>query len=153
MSDVIAVVLHTEVGTEHGTEAEFANGANQVSAHFGVGLDGSIDQFVQLTDAAWANGGPNPGMRWTFTNDNPNLHTVSIETEDDGNPDTQPVTDAQYSSVVYLIKQIILPAWPSIKYLVAHEYINPAHSCPAKRWLDTGKFAQVAQDCGLQPIS
>lgn len=151
LTDVIGLVIHTMVGTLAGTDAEFGNPASQRSAHYGVGLDGSVHQYVALTDAAWANGSPNPGGRWTQTSDNANLHTISIETEDDGNPDGQPVTDDQYSAVLAL-GRLALDTWPSIQYLVAHEYINPAHSCPAARWLDSGRFAQLATDLGLTPL-
>lgn len=140
------------VGTLAGTDAEFANPASQVSAHYGVGLDGEIHQYVALTDAAWANGSPNPGGRWTLTADNANLHTVSIETEDLGQPDAQPVTDAQYQAALSLCRSA-LATYPSAGYLVAHEYINPNHSCPGKRWLATGKFDQLASDLGLQALA
>ncbi len=143
------------VGTLAGTDALFqtpnADNPDALSAHFGVGLDGTAHQYVQLTDAAWANGSPNPGGRWTFTADNANLHTISIETADDGNPDTQPVTDAQYASALGLCRQA-MARYPSIVYLVAHEYINPGHSCPAARWLASGRFQELATDLGLPAI-
>lgn len=139
------------VGTLASTDATFLSVASQVSAHFGVGLDSSVHQYVQLTDAAWGNGSPNPGGRWTLTPDNANLHTVSIETEDDGNPDTEPVTDEQYSGVLALCRSV-MARFGTITSLVAHEYINPAHSCPAHRWLASGRFDQLATELGLTPL-
>lgn len=155
LHDVVAIVLHTEVGTEHSAEAEFENVAAQVSAHYGVGLDGSIQQFVALADAAWANGILEAGNAWepVFGSENPNNRTVSIETEDDGSPDSQPVTDAQYQAVLALCKTVILPAWPGITHLVAHHAISPlSRSCPAARWLASGRFDQLAQELGLTPL-
>lgn len=50
----MGVVLHIEQGYETGTVSEFHNPGAQASAHFGVGKDGHIDQFVDTNDAAWA---------------------------------------------------------------------------------------------------
>lgn len=139
------------VGTLASCDAEFSNPASQVSAHYGVALDGTIHQYVRTTDAAWANGSPNPGGRWTLTADNANLHTISIETEDNGKPDTEPVTDAQYRSVLEL-GRLAMQSHSNCAYLVAHEYINPQHSCPAARWLASGRFDQLSADLGLTPL-
>lgn len=139
------------VGTLESCDAEFGQSASQVSAHYGVSLDGRVHQYVATTDAAWANGSPNPGGRWTLTPDNANLHTISIETEDNGQPDTEPVSDAQFATVTALCRTA-LQAYPSIKYLCTHEYINPAHSCPAQRWLGTGRFDSLAAYLGLTPL-
>lgn len=147
-----AVVLHTEVGSEASADAEFRNAGAQVSAHYGVSLEGGVDQFVNLANAAWANGVLENGNRWValFGPENPNDRTVSIETEDAGKPQDQPVTDAQYDAVKRLINEVIKPAWPSITHLVAHRAISPlSRSCPAARWIDSGRMAQLAQDTGL----
>src|SRR4029077_9651795 len=65
------IVMHTMVGTMAGTVAAFQSPARQASSTYGVGLDGSIVQFVKETDAAWANGtyADNPGS---------NLDSISI---------------------------------------------------------------------------
>ena len=148
---MFAIVLHTMVGTLAGTDSEFQNPESQVSAHFGVGLDGTVHQYVDWqTAAAWANGGPNPGWRWPFGAENPNLRTVSIETEDLGNPDGQLVTDAQYTAVKQLC-EMVQQHWP-VTHLVAHVVINPQHSCPAARWLQSGKFGYLAGELGLQAL-
>lgn len=151
LHDVLGICLHTMVGTLAGTDAEFGRPASQVSAHFGVGLDGTVHQYVSLTDAAWANGGPNPGWRWPYGPENPNLRLVSIETEDLGQPDTQPVTEEQYAAVAAVCRQA-LTAYPASTVLVAHNVINPQHSCPAARWLSSGRFDQLATDLGLQAL-
>lgn len=140
------------VGSLAGTTAEFQDAASQLSSHFGVGLDGAAVQYVNLSDAAWANGGPNPGWRWPFGDENPNLRLCSIETADEGDPDGQIVTEPQYQTVLSLCRQILF-VYPSSKYLVAHRVINPVHSCPGRRWLDSGRFAQLAADLGLQLLT
>lgn len=50
----MGVVLHIEQGYEAGTVSVFHNPGAQASAHFGIGKDGHIDQFVDTHDAAWA---------------------------------------------------------------------------------------------------
>jgi hypothetical protein len=53
------VVFHVEAGTEAGTVAVFSRADWQASSHFGVAKDGSIDQFVDTQDRAWAEGSGN----------------------------------------------------------------------------------------------
>lgn len=86
----IALVNHVMLGTLGGTRQEFANPNAQVSAHFGIGQDGTIVQFVHLSDAAWANGPirqPNvtdvPWIRdrCMANHINPNWLTISLEWE------------------------------------------------------------------------
>lgn len=154
LHDVIALVVHTAVGTLGSVDSTFQKQApDPVSAHFCVGLDGTIHQYVDLVDGAWANGGPNPGWRWPFGNENPNYRTISVESEDNGQPDTEPVTDAQFDAITALYRSTIQPAWPGITHLVAHRVINPAHSCPAARWLNTGKFSELGRVLGLTVLT
>lgn len=65
---------HTMVGTAASARARFNDVNAQVSTHFGFLEDGSIEQYVRITDTAWANGA------WV-----PNTKLVSGEREDSGN--------------------------------------------------------------------
>jgi N-acetylmuramoyl-L-alanine amidase len=104
---VLAIVNHIMCGTLDGTDTWFKNPASQVSAHYGIGKDGSIHQYVKDEDTAWAVGivknpsspliGQNPGV-------NPNYYTISIEHE--GYPQDG-ITEAQYQSTLWLHKQLI----------------------------------------------
>jgi hypothetical protein len=60
MTSYTFVVLHIMVGTLAGTDTWFHNPASQVSAHFGVGKDGSVYQWVDTADKAWAQAAGNP---------------------------------------------------------------------------------------------
>jgi hypothetical protein len=51
---VRGVVLHIMEGTLDGSDSWFRNNASQASAHFGVGKDGRIYQWVDTADRAWA---------------------------------------------------------------------------------------------------
>ena len=53
---VIAIVDHIMAGTLVGTDSWFQNPSSQVSAHFGVGKNGQIHQYVDINNVAWANG-------------------------------------------------------------------------------------------------
>lgn len=82
-----AITIHvTGPGTMNGMKAWFQNAAAQASAHFGVGKDGSIDQYADLADATWHNGILNrPNLSnsmiagWVTSRINPNVKTVGIE--------------------------------------------------------------------------
>lgn len=50
---VYGIVLHIMEGTLSGSDAWFRNSASQASAHFGVGKDGTIYQWVDTADRAW----------------------------------------------------------------------------------------------------
>ena len=54
------LVLHIMQGTLAGTDTWFHNAASQVSAHFGVGKDGTVYQWVDTADKAWAQAAGNP---------------------------------------------------------------------------------------------
>lgn len=70
---VAGVVLHTIVGTIGSAQERFSNPQNQVSANYGIALDGTIWQWVREEDTAYCNG------NWES-----NLTTISIEHEDNG---------------------------------------------------------------------
>lgn len=80
----LGLVLHVEVGTEAGTDAWFHDPQAQASAHLGIPkTGGTVDQWVPLTDRAWAEAAGN--ARW-----------LSAETE--GQPD-EPLTDDQLEAL------------------------------------------------------
>lgn len=54
------VVLHIMEGILDGTDSWFRNPQAQASAHFGVGRDGRIYQWVDTRDKAWAQAEGNP---------------------------------------------------------------------------------------------
>lgn len=78
---LIAIVLHIMDGSLKGTDAWFQNPASQASAHYGIGKDGEIHQYVQDSNVAWHAGRVDkptvpviPGVR-------PNYYTLGIEHE------------------------------------------------------------------------
>jgi hypothetical protein len=87
MSAVRGLVLHVEVGTEAGTDGWFHNPSAKASAHFGVAKDGTLHQWVDTADKAWAEAAGNP-------------YWLSVETE--GYPN-EPLTAAQIQTSARLL--------------------------------------------------
>lgn len=54
------VVLHIMQGTLDGTDGWFRNPQAEASAHFGIGKDGRVIQWVDTDDKAWAQAQGNP---------------------------------------------------------------------------------------------
>lgn len=92
------IVMHTMVGSMASTIAAFSSPARQASSTYGVGLDGSIVQFVRESDAPWTNGtyADNPGS---------NLDSITIEHEDGGDFNG-PRTPALYEASAQLLADI-----------------------------------------------
>jgi len=140
----VAIVMHTMGGSLAGTDSWFRSPSSQVSAHFGVGLDGAVHQYVDLSNTAWANGVLEEGNEWRDLVDacgrrdlvgmNPNQVTVSIETEDLGDRH-QLVTPAMVRGVTSAAYMALM-RFPTIQVVTGHNVISPrsrAH-CPGDRW-------------------
>lgn len=94
---VLGALFHTMVGNLPGTDAEFDNAAAQLSAHFGIGQDGTCIQWVNVRGAeAWAEAGGNPF--W-----------YSCEMADNGNPNN-PYTEAQLDRAAQLAEFLSRPS-------------------------------------------
>ena len=145
-----AIVLHTMAGALTSCDSWFKNTSAQVSAHFGIGLNGEIHQYVTLSDSAWANGILEPGNTWPLASGSPNYQTVSIETEDRGSGTTL-VTDEQYEATLKVVN-LAIQTFPTIQWLLRHTDISPRSrpSCCGPRWVDSGRFKSIADVFGLR---
>lgn len=79
------ITLHIMVGHLTGTDSVFKNPNTQASAHYGIGKDGTIHQYVSENDGSWSDA--------NFASNN---STISIEHEGgmNGIPCTQACMDA-----------------------------------------------------------
>lgn len=79
------ITLHIMVGHLAGTDSVFKNSGSQTSAHYGIGADGTIHQYVSENDGSWSD-----------ANYASNNSTISIEHEGGmtGIPCTQACMDA-----------------------------------------------------------
>lgn len=91
------IVLHTMVGSLASATARFRSPTGGASSTYGIGLDGSIVQFVKETDGPWTNG-VNAGV-------GSNLDSITIEHEDGGNYNG-PRTPALYEASAQLVADI-----------------------------------------------
>lgn len=102
---VIAIVNHIMSGTLFGTDSWFKNPSSEVSAHFGVGKNGEIHQYVDINNVAWGNGVVNqPSWPLLIANVNPNYYTVSIEHEGQSG---EQFTEGQYQATLALHRWLI----------------------------------------------
>jgi LysM repeat protein len=149
----IALVVHTAGGTLEGMDRWFTSPESGVSAHFGIGLDGRIHQYVALGSRAWTNGAVEEGHAWPGPDAiNPNHLTMTIEMED-LNHDTYRVSDPQFRAAV-LVGRSVLALYPQIRYLVTHRAIAPLSRAndPGPAWVESGRFAELARALGLMPV-
>ena len=91
---VSLVVIHTIVGSISSATARFNNSSQKVSAHYGIGLDGRIYQWVSENSTAYHAG-----------NYVINQRSIGIEHEDGGRPHGTR-TDELYASSAQLVKDI-----------------------------------------------
>ncbi len=126
--DVQAIVYHTEVGFEAGTISEFSSSLSGVSAHYSIGLDGTVHQYVEERNSAWHAGGEWPDQT------NANTRTIGVEREDARDP-ARPMTAEQKASwmalIEYLCHKYSVPARIASngeRGLISHHLINPDHA-------------------------
>ena len=121
---ITGIVLHVMDGTLAGTDAWFANPTAKVSAHYGIGRNGEIHQYVDEADTAWHAGD------WGA-----NLSTIGIEHEgrQSGHAPYWAPTLEQLLVSVQLAASICNRhgITPNLDTLLRHSEINPDHAlCP-----------------------
>jgi N-acetylmuramoyl-L-alanine amidase len=131
-----AIVVHIIVGSLGSADEHFNDPQASVSAHYGVGKDGRIHQYVHETDTAFHAGiVVRPTWSLIKAGVNPNFYTVGIEHE--GQPeDVWP--DAQISASAFLIGEVAA-RWSiplDTDHVVMHRQIRATKTCP-------GSFIQI----------
>jgi N-acetylmuramoyl-L-alanine amidase len=80
-----AIVIHVMAGSLAGTDSWFASAESQVSAHYGIGKNGEVHQYVEEENTAFHAGTvdrPSWPLIKKATNKsfiNPNLYTIGIQ--------------------------------------------------------------------------
>ncbi|MBN9387853.1 MAG: N-acetylmuramoyl-L-alanine amidase [Chloroflexi bacterium] len=164
----VAIVDHCMSKGADGTRATlescanwFAKPKSEVSAHFGVGKDGRVWQFVDLRNTAWANGileQPDLSLPWlaecVSRKINPNRRTISIEHEGDSN-DTMP--EAQYRATLALHRFLI--ATVGIKadrqHIVGHYQVTARQraNCPGAGFPWARLMSDLAASSFQDPVT
>lgn len=155
----VAIVCHIAEGSLAGTDSWFASSQSKASAHFCIGKNGEIHQYVDVNDAAWANGlmqDIDTSIPWLVKcwndNTNPNLVTVSIEFEGKHSEDPTGFyhfTDEQIKAGIALCRWLCetLNITPSKETIIGHFQIDGVTraNCPGPNF----PFERVVK--ALQP--
>ncbi len=164
----MAIVEHMMQGTIDETFRYFngEEGDYYVSAHYGIGRDGRIWQFVRDEDTAWANGvlnNPDTSIDWldevSREKVNPNLITLSIEYEGFSG---QELTEEQYQAALFLHRQLTrrweIPA--TNNFILGHDRfdgierkLNPGPAFPWERLLGDLNTSEQANPQLAAPTS
>lgn len=94
------ITLHTVVGSLDSALSAFQSSARQASSSYVVGLDGEIVLVVPEWHSPWTN--------TTWLEPGGNGTAVTIEHEDDGNPNDSVRTPAQYGASALLVRDIAI---------------------------------------------
>ena len=155
---VKAVVLHIAGGPLSSVFPTFNGTARKVSAHFCIGKDGTIEQYVSVNDTAYGNGLAWKDGQWynpsgkpvkptwqdIIPQVNPNAYTASIEHEgQSADPWTAAMYDANNHLLLWLAEQFDLTYTPH-RTLIGHCEIDPVDkaTCPGPNV----EYARIAAD-------
>ena len=157
---VEAIVIHIIDGSQAGADATFLDNtlSNPRSAHYSVGRDGAIHQYVQESDTAF-HAGVVVNPTWAAMKKdssgayvNPNFYTIGIE--HDGRADDE-WTDAMYAASSALIHAIAARYPEHLGQLdrnnvVMHREIRANKTCPGFK-VDMNRLIAGALQPGTQP--
>ena len=137
------IVVHTNVGSFASTVSWFASPESRVSAHYLIGLDGRVAQFVDEEDTARHAGRVREPTATIVTGENPNLYTIGVEFEDAGDPAEVVRTEEEYTAGAAILRAACdrwqIPA--DRDHVVGHREIFSAKSCPGN--LDVDRLLEV----------
>jgi hypothetical protein len=152
----IAVVIHIMEGTLTGTDSWFKNPLSKVSAHYGIGKNGEVHQYVKEIDTAWHAGRVN-APSWQLIKQapnglfvNPNYYTIGIEHE--GNESSE-WTEAMYASSSEMIRSICM-RWNipiDRNHVIGHHEIYSLKTCPGFK-VDINKLIALATNTPIPLI-
>lgn|GEM_PF-729476 len=143
--------MHTTDGTFIGTVGWFGHPESAASAHYLVGLDGRVVQFVDEQDTAQHAGHEPVAGLAAIGDDSPNLTTIGIEFDDGHDPHDVVRPDAQYRAGAELLAGVSARWGISLDrdHVIAHRQINPAKTCPGN--LDIDRLIAMAGDVAMAP--
>lgn len=149
---VEGIAIHVMEGTLASARDWFRDPVSSVSANYGIGVDGYIEQWVEEDDEAWHAGRVNaptaqivldrPGV-------NPNSYLIGIEHEGSGEHD---LTEKQRAASAWLIADIARRHnFPIDDYhIVGHHTIYSLKACP--RSISVPKLIEAAKAEGQPTV-
>lgn len=142
------IVVHISAGSMTSMTSWFSTPNSQASAHYGIGQDGSILQYVEEDKKSWSNGRVNkPSFRLYKQGVNPNLYTISIE---NAGYDLKNAPEIQLQTLCELIKDIA-KRWNiplDREHIIGHYEIDAINRpyCPSPDHTIMDKIVQRLQD-------
>jgi glycosyltransferase involved in cell wall biosynthesis len=143
-----AVVVHTTDGSFEAAASWFEQPESGVSAHYLVGLDGRVAQFVREADIARHAGRilrPQAAIAADSERDGVNPFTIGIEFEDAGDPMDVRRPAAQYDAGARLLAEIC-SRWDiplDREHVIGHRELFAAKECPGN--LDLQRLVSEAR--------
>lgn len=139
-----AIVIHIMEGSLEGTRTWFLSPQSKVSAHYGIGVNGEVHQYVAEGDTAW-HAGRTHNCTWTGRRPgvNPNRNTIGIEHEGDGDSKWP---EKMYAASAELIAEIA-NRWSiplDRDHIVGHREIYGKKTCPGAK-VDLDKLIRLAR--------
>lgn len=146
-----AIWIHVMEGTMIGTHQHFRDPEAVASAHYGIGRDGSIEQYVDEADTAWHAGrvsDPTAPLVIERLPANPNGYSIGIEHEGSGKDE---MTPEQRESSAWLIWDIHERRGVPIdrRHIIGHHESYRPKSCPGK--IDVGALVAFVKAGGFTP--
>lgn len=136
---ILAVVIHHTGSFSDQSTIDWFTTATQnktnpnASAHYLVGKQGDVWQFVDVGQRAWHAGVSSltvNGIRY----DNWNMFSIGIEITGDGN--VRPYTEQQYQSLFPLVSMLVNRFNVKKEFLVGHEQIAPGRKTDPGKMFD-----------------
>jgi N-acetylmuramoyl-L-alanine amidase len=139
-----AIVVHIMEGTLAGTDSWFKSPTSKVSAHYGIGQNGEVHQYVAEGDTAF-HAGRTHNCTWKGRRKdvNPNLNTIGLEHEGQA---ATPWSDKMYNASAELIADIA-NRWSipiDREHIVGHREIYGKKTCPGSK-VDIDKLITLAR--------
>lgn len=121
---IVGICFHIAQGSRSSVLSWFSNPASKVSSHYLISRDGSIDQFVDEADTAWAQGQVNRPI-WPLLAQYPHPNRVLISVEHEGYTE-QPWTEAEYQADLTLCLHLCetYGIQPERPYLLSHRELD-----------------------------
>lgn len=119
------IIIHHAATTDFDGIGRTFQGGREVSAHYGVGQNNNVDQYVQESDAAWHSG-----------DGETNLRSIGIENVNSGGAaQSWPVADSTFNTLVELVRDVakrngLFPVQVGVN-LFGHKDIS-ATACPGQ---------------------
>lgn len=149
------IVIHVIVGPLVSADRWFNDPAALVSAHYGIGCDGRIHQYVGETDTAFHAGiAVNPECELVISRPhvNPNYYSIGIEHEGQPGDDW---TDEQAAASAALISELAQRWHIPIdnKHVIQHQQIRASRTCPGgQQKVDVLIARALGQPLQLAPL-